>query len=165
MSKDQADAQANYIIDEQAVRERAKADGITHLSTGIAVLRDGKILAVRRAADDFLGGSYELPGGGVDDDETLPQSVARELIEETGLTLGRIVGVFDGFEYSTPKKPKVRQLNFLVEADGEVVLSEEHDAADWVDQSNLSNLDMTDSMHDCFVAAFNELDRLRLGDN
>ena len=157
MSKDQADTQ-DYVIDEQTIRDQAKVDGITHISTGIAVMRDGKILAVRRAADDFLGGSYELPGGGVDDGETLPQSVTRELIEETGLTLTGIVGMFDGFEYSTPKKPKVRQLNFLVKADGEVALSEEHDAAEWVDRSNLDALNMTDSMQRCFLDAMSALD-------
>lgn len=38
---------------EASIRKKAAEDGITHLSTGIAVLRDKKILMVRRAKDDF----------------------------------------------------------------------------------------------------------------
>jgi len=141
-------------ISDQDIRAQAKADGITHLSTGIAVARAGKILVVRRSADDHLGGSYELPGGGVDDDEAFEASVARELLEETGLTLTRIVTMFPGFEYTTPKKPRVRQFNFLVEADGEVTLSEEHDAFQWIDMSTLDSVGVTGPMRKCFEDAF-----------
>ena len=160
MTTDETSAQAESLLNEQAIRSQAQEDGITHLSTGIAVTRDGKILAVRRAANDFLGGTYELPGGGVDAGETLPESVARELAEETGLRLKRIISTFEGFEYTTPKKPKVRQLNFLVEADGEVVLSDEHDAAEWVDGNSLNTVEMTDSMRTCFRDALNKADHL-----
>jgi 8-oxo-dGTP diphosphatase len=69
---------------------------------------------VRRIAhDDFLGGEWELPGG-VDDGETFEQGAIRELFEETGLKVDQILGTFEGFDYKTPKKPKVRQLNFRV---------------------------------------------------
>ena len=48
---------------ENAVRLQAKNDGITHLSTGVAVWKGDKILIVRRSAADYLGGQYELPAG------------------------------------------------------------------------------------------------------
>ena len=59
------------MLDENAIRDKAAKEGITHISTGVAVVNDGKILLVRRSIDDFLGGYYELPGGGVDDGETI----------------------------------------------------------------------------------------------
>ena len=143
-----------YVIPESDIREQAKADSITHLSTGIAVLHEGKILAVRRAADDFLGGSYELPGGGVDAGETLEQSVARELLEETGLKLSCIVATFPGFEYATPAKPKVRQFNFLVQTSNhDVKLSAEHDDFVFFDVANVGSLEATGPMKDCFERA------------
>lgn len=153
MTRKLIDLPTNLVISEQEIRSKAEADGMTHLSTGIAVIRDGKVLAVRRAADDFLGGSFELPGGGVDAGETLQESVERELLEETGLTVTRILGMFDGFEYATPKKPKVRQLNFLVEAGGEVTLSTEHDSFVWADKMDLGTLHMTGPMKHCFEDA------------
>ena len=133
-----------FIVPEDILRERASLDGITDLSTGIAIIRDGSILVVRREPADFLGGNFELPGGGVDAGETLAGALKREAFEETGLTVVRILGMFPGFDYSTPKKPKVRQFNFLVEAkDDAIVLSAEHDQWRWVTRSDLADLAMS----------------------
>lgn len=135
---------------EDALRKQAKQDGITHISTGVAVLRDGKILMVRRAPDDYLGGYYELPGGGVDEGETIEAAALREVREETGLTPAKVLAVFEGFDYSTDKKPRVRQVNFLVAAEpGEVKLSDEHDEYMWVDTATLMHIKTTDSMITC----------------
>ncbi len=140
---------------EEQVRERAKADGITHISTGAAILQGGKILTVRRAPDDFLGGYYELPGGGVDDGETIGDAAFREVREETGLVPIRTIAIFQGFDYSTDRKPKVRQINFLVEVEaGDVTLSEEHDDFLWVDRNSLPKLKTTDNMRTCLLEAF-----------
>jgi len=146
--------QNNAIFSEKDFREKAKKDGITHISTGVAVLRDGKILMVRRAADDFLGGSYELPGGGVDEGETIADGAIREVKEETGLVVSKIVTNFKGFDYSTDKKPHVRQVNFIVEVEpGDIILSHEHDGHIWADKDNLSDINMSDSMRKCVTDA------------
>jgi 8-oxo-dGTP diphosphatase len=136
---------------EDSFRNQAQKDGITHISTGVAIVRDGKLLMARRIANDFLGGIYELPGGGVDEGETISESAIREIKEETGLTVSRIVTVFDGFDYSTDKKPKVRQVNFIVEVEpGDIVLdSNEHDDFAWVDENNADDIKMSDSMRVC----------------
>jgi 8-oxo-dGTP diphosphatase len=64
---------AVFTVSEEEIREQAAKDGVTHFATGVAVVRGGKLLVVRRSAGDTLGGYYELPGGGVDDSETLVQ--------------------------------------------------------------------------------------------
>lgn len=140
---------------ENNIREQARKDGITHISTGVAVVRDGKILLVRRAARDYLGGVYELPGGGVDEGETIVAGAVREVKEETDLAVSRVLGTFEGFDYSTDKKPRVRQVNFLVEVEpGDVVLDpDEHDVYAWVDGANAHELSMTDSMRRCVADA------------
>jgi 8-oxo-dGTP diphosphatase len=140
----------DFTVPEAVLRQQAAKDAITHLSTGIAVFGDGQLLVVRRAQNDFLGGNYELPGGGIDAGESFEQSVARELLEETGLKLEAITGMFSSFEYETPTKPKVRQLNFLVTAAGSVRLSDEHDAFAWiVDNSDFQKLESTPLMRSC----------------
>ncbi len=148
--------QDNTDFSEEDFREQAKKDGITHISTGVAILQDGKILMTRRAADDFLGGVYELPGGGVDDGETIIEGAIREVKEETGLSVSKIVSIFEGFDYSTNRKPSVRQVNFLVEVEpGDVVLDpNEHDEFIWVNKDNIKNLNMSDDMHKCINDAF-----------
>jgi ADP-ribose pyrophosphatase YjhB (NUDIX family) len=56
------------------------------LAVSAAIVRDGKVLIVRRArppAKDV----YTLPGGVVEAGETLTEAVAREIREETALTI------------------------------------------------------------------------------
>lgn len=144
----------SIVIPEDQLRKHADADGITHLSTGVAVVRDSKILAIRRHPADYMGGYFEMPGGGIDPGETFEAAIRRELAEETGLAMQEVVAMFAGFDYATPSKPKVRQFNFLVSAKGDIALSNEHDAWQWVRPQDLQSLAMSDEQRQCFDAAF-----------
>jgi 8-oxo-dGTP diphosphatase len=74
----------------------------TPLLTVDAVVLDraGRLLLIRRKNAPFAG-QYALPGGFVDPGETVETACRRELLEETGLTAGRLrlIGV-----YSDPKR-------------------------------------------------------------
>jgi 8-oxo-dGTP diphosphatase len=140
------------MIDEDTIRQQATADNVTHFSTGVAVLQDGKLLVVKRTIeDDTLGGEWELPGGGVDPGETIEQGAIRELHEETGLAVDEVLGVFNGFDYVTPKKPKVRQVNFKVAVKPGTVRLEptEHDEYRWITAADIPSLDATKEMQVC----------------
>lgn len=56
------------------------------LAVSAAIVRDGKVLIIRRAAG-LATGIYTLPGGVVEVGETLTQAVIREVREETGLDI------------------------------------------------------------------------------
>lgn len=143
------------MLDEEFIRQKAKEDGVTHFATGIAVFQDGKLLVVRRVAhDDYLAGEWELPGGGVDAGETIEQGALRELKEETNLDVENILGTFEGFDYATPKKPKVRQINFKVSVKpGDIVLTE-HDMYKWIAVDEIVELKTNAVMHNCLEKAF-----------
>ncbi|MBK32652.1 MAG: NUDIX hydrolase [Chloroflexi bacterium] len=49
------------------------------------VLRDGKALLVQRGWEPFAG-TWQLPGGYVEQDEVITEGVAREVMEEAGVT-------------------------------------------------------------------------------
>ena len=146
-----------FSLDEQATRLLGEKGDVTHFATGIAVMKDGKVLLVKRAPHDFLGGNYELPGGGVDDGETIVESMAREMKEELGLTPKKIIGNFKGFDYSTNKKPKVRQINFIVEPEDYMIKLDpnEHVEFKWVGRNDYQKLfSTTDEVKNCLADLF-----------
>ncbi len=73
-------------MDERPMRTSAKA----------VVIRDGKLLAVRLRDEE--GEFCILPGGGQNPGELLPDTVEREVAEETGIrvTCGELLLVLEG---------------------------------------------------------------------
>jgi len=54
------------------------------IGVGGAVVRDGRLLFVRRASRHGRG-NWQLPGGFIEPDETIEQAVVREVQEEAGV--------------------------------------------------------------------------------
>lgn len=100
---------------------------------------DGRILLVQRASNvSSDAGMWELPGGKMDVGETLADALRREVSEETGLS----VRVGEPIHVSHFAKVPfwVTCVTFVCEqVDGELRLSEEHDAFAWVDVSDLDD--------------------------
>ncbi|MEV6430758.1 NUDIX domain-containing protein [Nocardia sp. NPDC051463] len=135
---------------ERQLRDEARRDDISDFVVGVAVFRDHKLLLVRRVPDDYRGGMYELPGGGVESGETFAECVARELFEETGLRVRSITDFLGGFDYATRTKARVRKYSFVAEVEpGEVALAPgEHDAFAWIDATALPTLPMAPDMRE-----------------
>jgi 8-oxo-dGTP diphosphatase len=140
---------------EREIREQGNIDNIEHFSTGIAVVDKGKVLMIRREPNDFLGGNWEIPGGGIDDGETFIEGLNRELKEETGLEIENIISLFEGFDYINDKHA-VKQVNFLVTTKTlDITLSHEHDDYLWVGLNDIDNITMTNEMKKCVRSAIN----------
>ncbi|UNI15731.1 hypothetical protein JDV02_002237 [Purpureocillium takamizusanense] len=99
---------------------RANPD-VNALIVGAVVFCGDEILVIQRAAGDFAGLMWEVPGGccEADKDSTVLAGVARELLEETGLHLRSIKRVVD--EVDIPDHQKVdfmwRKVTFEVEVE------------------------------------------------
>lgn len=66
--------------------------GFTHVAVAAAVFHENRLLLVQRAETDSYPGHWEIPGGSADPtDKSISESVARELFEETGLRMTRIL--------------------------------------------------------------------------
>ncbi|MBB5119483.1 DNA mismatch repair protein MutT [Streptomyces eurocidicus] len=114
----------------------AERDGITKTVVGAVIADDdGKVLLLHRPADDYLGGLWELPSGGVDDGETLVEALHREVAEETGLTVTAVGGYLGHFDYRSGSGRATRQFNFTATVAGETVKLTEHDAHQWADHT------------------------------
>jgi len=75
-----------------------------------------RVLIVQRVATDGFPLLWETPGGGVDeDDESILSALQRELMEEAGLVMGRVIGLLEeGTEWKVKGGGKWRKVTFLV---------------------------------------------------
>jgi ADP-ribose pyrophosphatase YjhB (NUDIX family) len=66
------------------------------VGVGAVILEAGRVVVVKRGTPPLLG-EWSIPGGLLEVGETLREAVARETLEETGLTVeaGELVGVYD----------------------------------------------------------------------
>ncbi|MCK7623956.1 NUDIX domain-containing protein [Streptomyces sp. RS10V-4] len=114
----------------------AERDGIDKTVVGAVIASpDGRVLLLHRPADDYLGGLWELPSGGVDAGETLLAALEREVAEETGLTVDAVGAYLGHFDYRSGSGRATRQFTFsaTVTGTGEAVKLTEHDAYLWAD--------------------------------
>lgn len=56
-----------------------------HVAVAVAVVNDAEVLIAKRPDDKHQGGLWEFPGGKVEDGETVPAALVRELDEEVAL--------------------------------------------------------------------------------
>lgn len=96
------------------------------IPTGVHVLleQQGRILLMRRAGTGFFDGLWSLPGGHVEDGESLRDTACRELAEELGIVVAGdaldVIGVVH-------RKSDTNRIDFFMRAtrwSGEPVIAE-----------------------------------------
>jgi 8-oxo-dGTP diphosphatase len=133
------------------------------LAVSAAIVRDGKILVVRRARPPAHG-VFTLPGGVVEIGETLVEAVAREVREETGMAIEPVA--LAGFRETIVRDAQDRvERHFVILCfaarwqAGEPVLNEELSEAHWLDPAELAGLETTPGLADIVAAAFERLEQ------
>ena len=126
---------------ERELTDAARKDGITRFVVGAVVMRGAKVLLLRRPQDDFMGGIYELPSGGVEIGETLSAALSREVAEETGLCVEQVRQYVGCFDYTSGSGKATRQFNFFTTVSqlSDIRLTE-HDYHLWAGREELESL-------------------------
>ena len=128
-----------------------------YLAVSAAIMRDGKVLVVRRARKPALN-LYTLPGGVVEAGETLFEAVEREVCEETQLKIEPVALAGHREVIIRDAEGRVERhfviLSFAARwRAGEPVLNEELDDARWLAPSELSGLKTTEGLAEIVATA------------
>ena len=132
-----------------------------YLAVSAAIVRDGKVLVVRRARKPALN-LYTLPGGAVELGETLHEAVTREVREETQLVI-EPVALAGQREVIVRDAQKRIERHFVILClaarwlSGEPKLNEELDDARWLRPGELAGLKTTDGLAEIVTRAFERL--------
>ena len=110
------------------------------------ITKNNKYFIAKRNKNKHLGGFYEFPGGKQDKNETLQETVIREIKEE--LEVNIFVGKKLGEEYYKDEKINVHlHYFFCTIISGDIVLKEHEDSA-WVSKEEFKNYDFAEGDKD-----------------
>ena len=128
-----------------------------YLAVSAAIIRDGKVLVVRRARKPALN-LYTLPGGAVELGETLTDAAAREVREETALAIEPVA--LAGHREVIMRDAQGRiERHFVILCfaarllGGELMLNDELDDARWIDPAELAGYRTTEGLAEIVAAA------------
>jgi ADP-ribose pyrophosphatase YjhB (NUDIX family) len=127
------------------------------LAVSAAIVRDGKVLIARRARPPAHG-VFTLPGGVVEVGETLREAVAREIMEETALTIEPIALAGYRERIARDRNGGIEQhfviLPFAARLiAGEPVLNDELAEVRWLRPAELAGLTTTEGLAEIVIAA------------
>lgn len=113
---------------------------------GVVVLRDDHVLLVRRGKPPAMG-AWSLPGGRQELGETAEVAARRELREETGLEVGRLVlaGNVDSIHHDAAGRVQFHYtiLDFAARyAGGEAVAGDDVTDIAWVSEAEFDRFDL-----------------------
>ena len=106
-----------------------------------ALIRDdaGRYLITRRRQGTHLAGLWEFPGGKREADETLEQSLRRELAEELGAVFA-VEGLFETVRWTYPEKAVVLHF-FRCRVTAGIIAPQEGQLMEWVAPAEFGRFD------------------------
>ena len=108
---------------------------------GLMINSQGQVLLIKSPRY----GDWEFPGGQVEEGETIPHALEREVFEETGnvVRVKSLVGI-----YSNTRKPSIVNIDFICEyLSGEPKASVESTQVEWIDREEALSRVKREAVH------------------
>lgn len=118
-----------------------------------------QLLVVKRAEDEeVFPNNWELPGGHIEPNETVRETVCRETMEETGLDVETVIGEFEQLFWTSKSSGKMNvQYNYAVTVAQPMeirVNPEEHSEFMWANEDQIDDLLMSPAMNKVLKDSF-----------
>ncbi len=126
------------------------------LATKAFIIYEGKVLILRESGsyqDGTNAGRYDLPGGRLNPGEKYDEALAREVLEETGLTIKIKKPLSVGEWHPTVRGEEWQIVGIFFECEvvtNEIKLSEDHDAFEWINPTEFAQFPIIPNLHDVF---------------
>ena len=126
------------------------------LATKAFIIYEGKVLILRESGsyqDGTNAGRYDLPGGRLNPGEKYAEALAREVLEETGLTIKIKKPLSVGEWHPTVRGEEWQIVGIFFECEvvtNEIKLSEDHDAFEWINPTEFAQFPIIPNLHDVF---------------
>lgn len=105
---------------------------------------------------------WDLPGGGIQYYEKLEEGLAREITEETSLTVN-IIKPLDAHDIIRPSLHVVFVTYLSEYVSGDVILSSEHKGYKWAGRDEIDELPIQKWLKRIYIKAFDEYEQYLLG--
>jgi len=131
------------------------------VATGV-VIKDGKFLAGQRAVDEpVYPEKWAIPGGKVEENESLEEGLRQEIREEAGVEIKNIFYATN-FSFTRPDNKHVIGIVFGCEYDsGEVTAGDDMDSMDWFTVQEFAKKDVLRDTVNEVKKAFEIYDKLK----
>ncbi len=135
------DCQANMLGSQNSLPVRKEKRSLPHYQVAAAVIEyQGRVLIAKRPSKGLLGGMWEFPGGKQEENESLPETLRREILEELSLEIS--VGKNLGNYQHAYTHYRVTLHAFQCRQLSEDLQLNYHTAAAWVPEEELDNYPM-----------------------
>lgn len=108
--------------------------------TAAIIIKENKVLIMRRAPGEKFAGSWEFPGGKIEECETPELCLVRELKEELNIE-AVVMRFFCKSIYEYPQG-NIQLLAYIVEITNGVIQLLVHDKLEWVNKENLLDFEL-----------------------
>lgn len=121
----------------------------TQVVNAIIKNNENYFLAIKRksSVEGIHPGKWAFPGGIVESGETAEQALKREIKEELGLKIKKIIKKISNYIYKRPDNSQTTGTSYLIEVeDSQIIPSEEIEDFKWVTIEEFENMDYVEGL-------------------